>query len=49
MFKEKFGVSCVYIPEQKGNYRETIRTNNDTLERLEWCPKDRMKQYIDSL
>jgi nucleoside-diphosphate-sugar epimerase len=49
MFKSKFGVEKVYIPEQKGNYRETLRENNDTIERLGWLPKDRLKEYIQSL
>lgn len=49
MFKSKFGVEKVYIPDQKGNYRETLRENNDTIERLGWSPKDRLKEYIQSL
>ena len=49
MFKEKFGSDCMYIPDQKGNYRETLRENNDMLERLNWKPEDRLKEYIDSL
>ena len=49
MFKEKFGSECVYIPDQPGNYRKTLRENDDTLERLDWKPEDRLKEYIDSL
>jgi UDP-glucose 4-epimerase len=49
MFKEKFGAECVYVPDQKGNYRETLRENNDTIERLGWQPTDKLKQYIQSL
>ena len=49
MFKEKFGSDCTYIPDQKGNYRETLRENNDTVERLDWKPQDRLKDYIQSL
>jgi len=49
MFKEKFWVESNYIPDQKGNYRETLRENNDMCERLEWEPKDRLKNYIYSL
>jgi len=49
MFKEKFGSESKYIPEQKGNYRVTLRENNDTSERLDWSPKDRLKDYINSL
>lgn len=49
MFKKKFGVDCVYLPDQPGNYRITLRENNDSLERLGWQPKDRLREYIASL
>ena len=31
MFKEKFNVNSTYIPDQKGNYRETLRVNDDLI------------------
>ena len=49
MFKERFGAECIYIPDQPGNYRETLRENDDTLERLDWHPEDRLAEYIKSL
>ena len=49
MFKEKFGTESIYIPEQKGNYRVTLRENDDTCERLGWNPTDKLKDYIQSL
>lgn len=50
MFKEKFPqVESVYLPDQPGNYRKTLRENDDTLERLNWKPEDRLKKYINSL
>lgn len=49
MFKEKFGTDYKYIPEQSGNYRETLRENNDALERLGWKPEDKLLSYINSL
>lgn len=49
MFKEKFNVESINIPDQKGNYRKTLRENNDTLERLNWQPQDRLREYINSL
>jgi len=49
MFKERFGVDFVYIPEQSGNYRKTLRENNDTIERLNWEPTDKLEEYIISL
>ena len=48
-FNEKFWIESTYIPEQKGNYRETLNTNTDATERLGWKPKDRLKEYIQSL
>jgi len=49
MFQQKFGVECVYLPEQMGNYRETLRENNDVIERLNWKPTDRLADYINNL
>lgn len=49
MFKEKYGAESTYIPDQPGNYRKTLRENDDTLDRLGWKPEDRLKEYIDSL
>ena len=49
MFKEKFNCDRWHIPNQKGNYKETLNTNTDTKDRLGWIPQDRLKDYIDSL
>jgi len=49
MFIEKFKCVKVHMTDQKGNYRETIRINNDAIDRLGWEPKDRLKEYINSL
>ena len=49
MFKSKFKVRYTSLPDQSGNYRETLRENNDALERLDWKPKDRLQDYIKSL
>lgn len=49
MFKEKFNVDATYIPDQKGNYRETLRVNDDLLNLLNWQPKDRLRNYIANL
>tara|TARA_B110000967_G_C18710896_1_gene472649 strand:+ start:30 stop:491 length:462 start_codon:yes stop_codon:yes gene_type:complete len=48
-FKEKFNIESVNIPEQSGNYKETIRKNDDSLKKLNWKPKDQLKNYIFSL
>jgi UDP-glucose 4-epimerase len=49
MFIQKFSAVKVYMTEQKGNYRETIRVNNDAIDMLRWAPKDRLKEYIENL
>jgi len=49
MFRDKFGCDRWHVKDQKGNYRETIRENNDAIERLGWQPQDRLKQYINQL
>lgn len=38
-----------YVDDVKGNYRETLRINNDAIERLGWQPTDKLKDYIKSL
>jgi UDP-glucose 4-epimerase len=50
MFKEVFpNITKIYTPEVQGNYRATSRMNNDAFIRLDWSPKDRIKDYIHSL
>lgn len=49
MFYERFGVSKVHIPDQVGNYRKTLRENDDVLKILNWRPTDRLKEYINNL
>ncbi|MEY4334140.1 MAG: hypothetical protein RLZZ196_2883 [Bacteroidota bacterium] len=44
-----FGVIKEYVDDVKGNYRETLRLNNDAIDRLGWQPKDRLKEYIKGL
>lgn len=44
-----FNKEVVHLPDVKGNYRETIRINNDAVEQLGWQPKDRLKEYINNL
>lgn len=47
-FKDKFKVESINIPDQKGNYRETLRKNDDSLKLLGWKPKDRLKDHINN-
>lgn len=49
MFQEYSGCEIVHIPDQKGNYRETLRERDDALARLGWEPKDCLRDYIRSL
>ena len=49
MFIQRFSAVKVYMTEQKGNYRETIRVNNDAIDILGWQPNDRLKEYIENL
>ena len=44
-----FGVLSEYVDDVKGNYRITLRENNDAIERLGWQPNDRLKEYIENL
>tara|TARA_R110001606_G_scaffold84896_2_gene192878 strand:+ start:117 stop:962 length:846 start_codon:yes stop_codon:yes gene_type:complete len=48
-FNKRFGTETTYIPEQKGNYRETLNTNTDAIDRLGWKPQDKLEDYIKSL
>jgi UDP-glucose 4-epimerase len=49
MFEEKYNVSSIHIPDQRGNYRVTLREDDDTLDQLDWRPTDKLKKYIHSL
>lgn len=49
MFKEKFGIDYINTPNESGNYRITLRENDDSLDKLGWKPSDKLKDYIISL
>ena len=49
IFIEKFGCEKLYVDNQKGNYKETRRENDDALNRLDWRPKDVLREYIENL
>ena len=48
-FKNKFNTDFISIPDQPGNYRMTLRENDDTLKLLNWTPKDRLKEHINNI
>ena len=47
-FKDKFNVTSTSIPDQPGNYRQTLRENDDSLKLLGWKPKDRLRDHINN-
>ena len=49
MFRKKFDVTSTNINDQPGNYRKTLRTNDDMLTKLNWSPSDQLNDYIQSL
>ena len=49
LFVEKFSAVKVYMSQERGNYKETIRINNDAIDKLVWTPTDKIKEYIESL
>ncbi len=50
MFLDRYQhIESKFVPDQSGNYRKTLRENDDSLERLEWKPTDQLKEYIFSL
>lgn len=49
MFKETLNCRTEHIPNRPGEYKETIRENDDALKRLNWSPSDKLYNYIRSL
>jgi UDP-glucose 4-epimerase len=50
MFVRRFGkLEKVHLPDQRGNYRETLRENVNALLRLDWNPSDKLEEYIMGL
>jgi UDP-glucose 4-epimerase len=49
IFKNKFNIKSIHLPDQPGNYRNTLRENDDSLERLGWKPSDKLRDYILNL
>ncbi len=48
-FKKRFNVNSINLPDQPGNYRKTLRENDDTLKLLNWSPKDRLEEHINNI
>jgi UDP-glucose 4-epimerase len=49
LFKKKYNCTIKYISDQKGNYRETLRKDDEALNKLNWNPKESLVDYINSL
>ncbi len=45
-FNKRFNIKSYNLPDQPGNYKETLRINDDMLKRLNWVPEDRLKDHI---
>lgn len=48
-FQKKFNVDKIYINDQNGNYRKTLREKDNALEKLNWKPEDKLERYILNL
>lgn len=48
-FVKYAGATVKHVPDQPGNYRETIRETDIALDQLGWEPQDRLEEYIKSL
>ena len=49
MFIDRFKCETIYLSEQHGNYRETLRESDLALNLLNWIPQDKLKEYIKNL
>tara|TARA_B100001248_G_scaffold102868_1_gene76586 strand:- start:2525 stop:3385 length:861 start_codon:yes stop_codon:yes gene_type:complete len=49
MFRLRFGAKSKFIPDQPGNYKKTLRKNDNLLELLDWKPKDQLAKHIKNL
>ena len=48
-FIDKYKGNYEFIPERPGEARETLSDTNKAKKILGWEPKDRLKQYVNSL
>ncbi len=49
MFRIRFNAKSVFIPDQPGNYKKTLRKNDNLINLLNWKPKDRLANHISNL
>jgi len=49
VFYEMHGATINFIPDQQGNYRETLNTNTDAFDRLGWSAKHDVIKYLEQL
>ena len=49
LFISKYNCKTIHIENQKGNYLETLRKNDDALKIIAWEPKFNIKEYIKRL
>lgn len=48
-FNKRFNCKRVYLDDQKGNYRETLRQNDHAIDELGWNPTGSLEEYISNL
>ena len=49
MFRLRFNSKSVLIPDQPGNYKKTLRKNDNLLDLLKWDPRDQLANHIKNL
>ena len=50
LFKKRFpDIKSEMINDQPGNFRKSLRINDELTRKLNWNPKDRLQNYINNL
>ncbi|OUW34658.1 MAG: hypothetical protein CBD39_02840 [Flavobacteriaceae bacterium TMED179] len=49
LFNKKFNSKKIHLPDQSGNYKETIRKDNKAIDLLGWNPNKKLEEYIKNL
>ncbi len=49
MFRSRFNAKSILIPDQPGNYKRTLRKNDDLINLLDWKPTDQLANHIKNL
>ena len=49
MFRSRFNAKSILIPVQPGNYKRTLRKNDNLINLLDWKPTDQLANHIKNL